>query len=104
VEAPRTDPRRLRLAPAAKPSGGRDLLWRVATLYSVICRADLSAGMIVRLREMGLYRVAVADSREPRHEFHAEAGSPDDAILRVRGAIAVVGGEGFDYRAEPAQG
>ena len=75
----------------------------MATLYSVTCRADLAAGMIVRLREIGLYHAAVADATDPRHEFHAEAGSPDDAILRVRGAIAVVGGEGFDYRATPAQ-
>lgn len=59
--------------------------------------------MIVRLREMGLYRVAVEDSADARHEFQAEAGSPEDAVLRVRGAIAVVGGEGFDYRAGPAQ-
>lgn len=76
----------------------------MASLYSVTCRADLSAGMIVQLREIGLYRVPVTDSAEPRHELQVEAGSPEDAVLRVRGAIAVVGGEGSDYRASPVQG
>jgi hypothetical protein len=76
----------------------------VATLYSVTCTGEFSGGVIVKLRDLGMYRVAVAGEGRPRHELQVEAGSPDDAILRARGAVAVAGGQGFDYRAVPAAG
>ena len=75
----------------------------MATLYSVTCRGSLRGGVIVRLRELGMYRVALDGDGEDRHELRVEAGSPEDAILRVRGALAVAGGEAFDFRADPAE-
>lgn len=74
----------------------------MATLYSVTCSGRFGGGVIVKLRELGMYRSAIPGEGDPRHELRVEAGSPDDAILRVRGAVAVAGGEAFDYRATPA--
>jgi hypothetical protein len=78
----------------------------VATTYRVTCQGELSGGAIVKLREMGMYRVEVSPGRfddgGARHELHVEAGSPEDAILRAKGAVAVAGGSGRNYKAEEA--
>lgn len=76
--------------------------------YSVSCRGDLSRGAISQLESAGVYRAA---EREPgiagsegliRHYLAIEAGSPDDALLVARGALAVAGGEGSDFQVEEA--
>jgi hypothetical protein len=76
--------------------------------YLVSCRGDLSGGAITHLREGGLYQFA---ERDPgiagsegliRHYLTIEAGSPEDAILVARGALAVAGGEGSDFQVEEA--
>lgn len=81
----------------------------MSVLYTVTCRGDFSGGTIVKLKEMGMYRVRVAPGRyeedAARHELRVEAGSPEDAILRVRGAVAVAGGSASDYEvAEEGRG
>jgi len=78
--------------------------------YSVSCRGDLSGGAITHLEAGGVYRFA---EREPglagsegliRHYLEIEAGSPEDAVLVARGALAVAGGEGTDFQVEEAPG
>lgn len=75
----------------------------VAAAYTVTCQGELSGGTIVKLKEMGLYRVRVAPGRfdegETRHELRVEAGSAEDAILRAKGAVAVAGGSARNYKA-----
>lgn len=76
--------------------------------YSVSCRGDFSGGAITHLENAGVYRFA---EREPgiaggegliRHYLEIEAGSPEDAILVARGALAVAGGEATDFQVEAA--
>lgn len=76
--------------------------------YSVSCRGDLSRGAIAQLEDAGVYRFA---EREPgiagsegliRHHLAIEAGSPEDALLVARGALAVAGGEGTDFQVDEA--
>ena len=76
--------------------------------YSVSCRGDLSGGAITHLETVGVYRFS---EREPglaggegliRHYLAIEAGSPEDAILVARGALAVAGGEGTDFQVDEA--
>ncbi len=76
--------------------------------YSVSCRGNLSGGAIAQLKDAGLYRVA---EREPgiaggegliRHYLAIAAGSPEDALLVARGALAVAGGKGTDFQVEEA--
>lgn len=78
----------------------------MATTYRVTCQGEFSGGAIVKLKEMGMYRVEVSPGRfddgEARHELLVEAGSPEDAILRAKGAVAVAGGSGRSYKAEEA--
>jgi hypothetical protein len=75
----------------------------VATTYTVTCQGEFSGGVIVKLKEMGMYRVRVASGRydegETSHELQVEAGSAEDAILRAKGAVAVAGGKGRNYEA-----
>jgi hypothetical protein len=76
--------------------------------YLVSCRGNLSGGAITHLRESGMYQQAEGDpgiaGREGpvRHYLAIEAGSPEDAILVARGALAVAGGEGSDFQVEVA--
>ncbi|MGD9734490.1 MAG: hypothetical protein AB7V58_02595 [Solirubrobacterales bacterium] len=74
--------------------------------YSVSCRGELSGGAITHLETSGVYR---GSEREPglaggegliRHHLEIEAGSPEDALLVARGALAVAGGEGTDFQVE----
>lgn len=76
----------------------------VATAYAVICQGEFSGGVIVKLKEMGMYRVSLEpgrfDDEETKHELQVEAGSPEDAILRAKGAVAVAGGQARNYKVE----
>ena len=74
--------------------------------FTVSLRGDLSGGAITHLRESGMYGFA---ERDPgivggegllRHYLAIEAGSPEDAVLVARGALAVAGGEGSDFQVE----
>lgn len=76
--------------------------------FFVSCRGELSGGAITHLETGGVYRFA---EREPglaggegliRHYLAIEAGSPEDAVLVARGALAVAGGEGTDFQVEEA--
>lgn len=76
--------------------------------YSVSCRSELSGGAITHLQESGMYQFA---ERDPgiagteglvRHYLKIEAGSPEDAILVARGALAVAGAEATDVQVEDA--
>ncbi len=74
--------------------------------YIVSCRGDLSGGAITHLTEAGLYQHAERDpgivggEGRIRHFLSIEAGSPGDAVLVARGALAVAGGEAADYQVE----
>jgi hypothetical protein len=76
--------------------------------FSVSFRGDLSGGAITHLKAAGFYRLAEHETgfagREGlvRHYLTIEAGSPEDAVLVARGALAVAGGEGSDFQAEDA--
>jgi len=76
--------------------------------YSVSCRGDLSGGAITQLEDAGLYQFAERDLGIAgtegliRHYLTVEAGSPEDALLVARGALAVAGAEGTDYQVEDA--
>jgi hypothetical protein len=76
--------------------------------YSVSCRGDLSGGAITHLRQAGMYQHAERDAGIAggegliRHFLKIEAGSPEDAVLVARGALAVAGGEATDYQVEDA--
>jgi hypothetical protein len=71
--------------------------------YSVSCRGELSGGAITKLREASLYHSSereegIAGSEGLiRHYLMIEAGSPEDAILVARGALAVAGAEARDF-------
>ncbi|HYC80341.1 MAG TPA: hypothetical protein VEB65_01065 [Solirubrobacterales bacterium] len=76
--------------------------------FSVSCRGDLSGGAIAQLEDAGVYRFAERESGIAgseglvRHYLAIDAGSPEDAILVARGALAVAGGEGTDFQVEEA--
>lgn len=80
----------------------------MATVYTVTCQGEFSGGAIVKLKEMGMYRVRVASGRydegETSHELQVEAGSAEDAILRAKGAVAVAGGRGRNFQATEGAG
>lgn len=76
--------------------------------FSVSTRSELSGGAITHLQQAGLYQFA---ERDPgiagteglvRHYLKIEAGSPEDAILVARGALAVAGAEATDLQVEDA--
>ena len=72
--------------------------------FTVTCRGRLARGVITQLTDRGFY---LHEEPEPgfesdgmkRHLLKIEAGSPDDAILVAKGAMAVAGGEARDYQA-----
>jgi hypothetical protein len=72
--------------------------------YSVSCRGDLPRGAIAQLEEAGLYQAAERElgftesDRIRRHFLIVEAGSPEDAILIARGALAVAGATASDFQ------
>ncbi len=74
--------------------------------YLVTCRGDLSRGVVNQLDEKGQYRYAEREvgfaegEGVQRHHLEIEAGSPADAILIARGAVAVAGGSASDYQVE----
>jgi hypothetical protein len=72
--------------------------------FTVTCRGDLPRGVITQLTNGGFYRYDEAEqgfegNGVKRHFLQIEAGSPDDAILVARGAMAVAGGTARDYQA-----
>ncbi len=72
--------------------------------FTVTCRGKLARGVITQLTDRGFY---LHEEPEPgfegdgmkRHLLKIEAGSPEDAILVAKGAMAVAGGEARDYQA-----
>ena len=73
-------------------------------IYSVTCRGNLSRGVVTQLSNAGVYlhdepELGFEDDGMKRHFLKIEAGSPDDAILVAKGAMAVAGGEARDYTA-----
>jgi hypothetical protein len=74
--------------------------------YSVSCRGELSGGAIAQLEVAGFYRFAEREAGIAgtegllRHYLTIEAGSPEDAVLVARGALAVAGGEAADFQVE----
>jgi hypothetical protein len=73
-------------------------------IYTVSCRGDLTRGVITQLSNKGVYlheepELGFEGDGMKRHFLKIEAGSPDDAILVAKGAMAVAGGEARDYAA-----
>jgi hypothetical protein len=78
--------------------------------FTVTCRGNLGRGVITQLSNGGFYshdepELGFEGDGMKRHFLAIEAGSPDDAILVAKGAMAVAGGSARDYQAyagEPA--
>jgi hypothetical protein len=73
-------------------------------IYTVTCRGDLPRGVITQLSNAGVYlhdepELGFEGNGVKRHFMKIEAGSPEDAILVAKGAMAVAGGEARDYTA-----
>ena len=73
-------------------------------IYTVTCRGNIGRGVITQLSERGLYlhdepELGFEGDGMKRHFLRIEAGSPEDAILVAKGAMAVAGGEARDYQA-----
>ena len=72
--------------------------------FTVTCRGNLGRGVITLLTSAGVYRhdepeLGFEGDGMRRHFLEIEAGSPDDAILVAKGAMAVAGGTARDYQA-----
>lgn len=72
--------------------------------YTVTCRGNLPRGVITQLTSAGVYlhdepELGFEGDGMKRHFLKIEAGSPDDAILVAKGAMAVAGGQARDYTA-----
>jgi hypothetical protein len=73
-------------------------------IYTVTCRGKLSRGVITQLSNAGVYlheepELGFEGDGMKRHFMKIDAGSPEDAILVAKGAMAVAGGEARDYTA-----
>jgi hypothetical protein len=73
-------------------------------IYTVTCRGKLSRGVVTQLSNAGVYlheepELGFEGDGMKRHFLKIEAGSPGDAILVAKGAMAVAGGEARDYTA-----
>jgi hypothetical protein len=73
-------------------------------IFTVTCRGNLSRGVVTQLSNAGVYlhdepELGFEGDGMQRHFLKIEAGSPDDAILVAKGAMAVAGGEARDYTA-----
>jgi hypothetical protein len=73
-------------------------------IYTVTCRGDLPRGVVTQLSNAGVYmhdepELGFEGDGMKRHFLRIEAGSPDDAILVAKGAVAVAGGQARDYTA-----
>jgi hypothetical protein len=73
-------------------------------IYTVTCRGSLTRGVVTQLSNAGVYlhdepELGFEGDGMKRHFLKIEAGSPDDAILVAKGAMAVAGGEARDYTA-----
>jgi hypothetical protein len=72
--------------------------------YTVTCRGKLGRGVITQLTNAGFYshdepELGFEGDGVGRHFLQIEAGSPEDAILVAKGAMAVAGGTARDYQA-----
>jgi len=72
--------------------------------FTVTCRGNLSRGVVTQLTSAGVYlhdepELGFEGDGMKRHFLKIEAGSPEDAILVAKGALAVAGGEARDYQA-----
>jgi hypothetical protein len=72
--------------------------------YTVTCRGKLGRGVITQLTNGGVYsheepELGFEGDGMKRHFLQIEAGSPEDAILVAKGAMAVAGGTARDYQA-----
>jgi hypothetical protein len=72
--------------------------------YTVTCRGNLPRGVITQLTNAGVYlddepELGFEGDGMKRHFLAIEAGSPEDAILVAKGAMAVAGGQARDYTA-----
>lgn len=73
-------------------------------IYTVTCRGKLARGVVTQLTNAGVYlhdepELGFEGDGMKRHSLRIEAGSPEDAILVAKGAMAVAGGEARDYTA-----
>jgi hypothetical protein len=73
-------------------------------IFTVTCRGDLPRGVVTQLTNAGVYlhdesELGFEGSGMKRHFLQIDAGSPEDAILVAKGAMAVAGGEARDYTA-----
>ena len=73
-------------------------------IYTVTCRGDLARGVVTQLSNAGVYlhdepELGFEGDGMERHFLKIDAGSPEDAILVAKGAMAVAGGEARDYTA-----
>jgi hypothetical protein len=73
-------------------------------IYTVTCRGKLTRGVITQLTNGGVYlheepELGYEGDGMQRHLLKIEAGSPEDAILVAKGAMAVAGGDARDYTA-----
>jgi hypothetical protein len=73
-------------------------------IYTVTCRGKLSRGVITQLTNAGVYlhdepELGFEGNGMQRHFLKIDAGSPEDAVLVAKGAMAVAGGEALDYQA-----
>jgi hypothetical protein len=73
-------------------------------IYTVTCRGALGRGVVTQLSNAGFYlheepELGFEGDGMKRHFLKVDAGSPDDAILVAKGAMAVAGGEARDYTA-----
>jgi hypothetical protein len=72
--------------------------------FTVTCRGDLGRGVVTQLTNGGFYlheepELGFEGDGMRRHFLKVEAGSPEDAILVAKGAMAVAGGTARDYTA-----
>jgi hypothetical protein len=73
-------------------------------IYTVTCRGKLSRGVVTQLTNGGFYlqeepELGYEGDGMQRHLLKVDAGSPEDAILVAKGAMAVAGGDARDYTA-----
>ncbi len=72
--------------------------------YTVTCRGNIGRGVVTQLTNGGFYlheepELGFEGDGMRRHFLKIEAGSPEDAILVAKGAMAVAGGTARDYTA-----
>jgi hypothetical protein len=72
--------------------------------FTVTCRGKIGRGVITQLSDRGFFsheepELGFEGDGMKRYVLQVEAGSPEDAVLVARGAMAVAGGQARDYQA-----